>query len=59
MLVSTWKDDDIYRLYECHDCVDWITKNRDTYSDLCESEALTEGWMLETEPKPLYLNPIK
>lgn len=56
MLVSTWKDDDIYRLYECHDCVEWITKNRDIYSDLCESEALTEGWMLETEPKPLFLS---
>ena len=55
MVASVWKEDYIYRLYECTDCMDWIDKNGDLYHELCVDESLYPGWIKEVEPLPNFL----
>ena len=55
MIGSVWKEDYIYRLYECKDCMKWIDDNNKLFNELCQDEALYEWWMKDTEPLPDFL----
>lgn len=56
MIVSVWKEDDIYRLYECLDCMDWIEKNPSAHRETYENENLYPGWICDMEPLPDFLS---
>lgn len=34
MIASVWKEDDIYRLYECKECMDFLDKNPDIHHEV-------------------------
>jgi len=42
MIVSVWKYDYIYRLYECIECIDYLKKNPDVWSEASDSESMVE-----------------
>ena len=56
MIVSVWKDDDIYRLYECTECIDYLKKNPDVWSEASDSECMFEWWIKDIEPLPEFLS---
>lgn len=47
MIASVWKEDDIYRVHECTNCINWVNENKEAYQDLCISESLYPGWIKE------------